>query len=124
MTSATYSKKKLDEIIRERLKNIFTLINSHLQKIERDGLLPAGIILTGGGANIPGVTETAKTTLELPARIATLDLGKSVRLRDASWAVAYGLCMWGASSTEEASTIGIVKHTRRNLLSWLNQFLP
>lgn len=124
MTSATYSKKKLDEIIKERLKNIFLLIDAHLKKIQRDGLLPAGIILTGGGASVSGTTEVAKQSLELPARLATLDMGKNIKLRDASWAVAYGLCMWGASDTEEASAIGIVKHTRRNILSWLSQFLP
>lgn len=124
MTSATFSKKKLDEIVHERLRNIFSLIDSHLQKIKRDGLLPAGIILTGGGASVSGTTDIAKQSLELPARIATLDIGKNTKLRDASWAVAYGLCMWGASDTEESSTIGIVKHTKRNILSWLSQFLP
>ncbi|MCA9358375.1 cell division protein FtsA [Candidatus Kaiserbacteria bacterium] len=124
MTSATFSKKKLDEIVQDRLKNIFSLIDNHLKKIKRDGLLPAGIILTGGGASVSNTTEIAKQSLELPARIATLDIGKSTKLRDASWAVAYGLCMWGASDTEESSTIGIVKHTKRNILSWLSQFLP
>lgn len=124
MNSATYSKKKLDEIIQERLRTIFTLIDSHLKKIKRDGLLPAGVILTGGGANLSSTVDVAKSTLELPARTATLDIGKNVKIRDASWAVAYGLCMWGASDTEEVSTIGIVKHTKRNVLSWLSQFLP
>jgi cell division protein FtsA len=124
MTSATYSKKKLDEIIQERLKTIFALIDSQLKKIKRDGLLPAGVILTGGGAIVNGTTEIAKTTLELPARIATLDIGKGTKIKDASWAVAYGLCMWGASDVEETSPMGLVKHTKRNILSWLSQFLP
>jgi len=124
MTSATYSKKKLDTIIQDRLTSIFTLIDSHLKKIKRDGLLPAGVILTGGGASVSGTVEVAKSTLELPARLATLDMGNKVKIRDASWAVAYGLCMWGASDTEETSAIGIVKHTRRNILSWFSQFLP
>lgn len=124
MTSATYSKRKLDDIIQGRLKAIFNLIDDQLKKIKRDGLLPAGIILTGGGANVSGAVETAKSTLELPARTATLDMGKSIKIRDASWAVAYGLCMWGASDTEEVSTIGMVKHTKHNVLSWLSQFLP
>ncbi|MCD5381236.1 MAG: cell division protein FtsA [Candidatus Pacebacteria bacterium] len=124
MTSATYSKRKLDEIIQGRLKAIFTLVDDQLKKIKRDGLLPAGVILTGGGANVSGTVEAAKSTLELPARTATLDIGKSIKTRDASWAVAYGLCMWGASDTEEVSTLGIVKHTKHNVLSWLSQFLP
>lgn len=124
MTSATFSKKRLDEIIQERLRTIFQLIDNHLKKIKRDGLLPAGTILTGGGANVSSVVEIAKSTLELPARTATLDIGKNIKIKDASWAVAYGLCMWGASDMEEATTIGIVKHTKRNILSWFSQFLP
>ena len=124
MTSATYSKRKLDDIIKNRLGIIFSLIDSHLKKIKRDGLLPAGIILTGGGANAVGTVETAKAVLELPARTATLDIGKAVKIRDASWAVAYGLCMWGASDSNESASIGIVKHAKRNVFSWFSQFLP
>ncbi len=124
MTSATFSKKRVDEITSERLKTIFQLINVHLTKIKRDGLLPAGVILTGGGANINTVVDVAKTTLNLPARIATLDIGKNTKIKDASWAIAYGLCMWGASDTEEATAMGLVKNTRHSLMSWLSQFLP
>lgn len=124
MTSAAVSKKRVDEIMTERLKTIFTLINSHLTKIKRDGLLPAGAILTGGGANVGTAVDTAKNVLNLPARTATLEIGKNVKIKDASWAVAYGLCMWGASDIEEATTIGIVKNTRHNLLAWISQFLP
>jgi cell division protein FtsA len=98
MTSATFSKKKLDEIIEGRL--------------------------TGGGSNSHGVTDVAKTVLSLPARTATLEIGKNTKVKDASWAVAYGLCMWGASDTEETSTIGVVKQTKHSILSWLHQFLP
>jgi cell division protein FtsA len=124
MTSATYSKKKLDEIIQERLRIIFGLVDSHLKKIKRDGLLPAGVILTGGGASVSGAVEVAKSELELPARTATLDIGKSVKIRDASWAVAYGLCMWGASDNSETTAMGIVKKSKHSFLSWLSQFLP
>ncbi len=124
MTSVTFSKKKLDEIIHYRLNSIFELIDTHLKKIKRDGLLPAGIILTGGGSNIHGITEIAKHTLSLPARTATLEVGKNTKVKDASWAVAYGLCMWGASDTEDTSAIGMVKQTKKSLFSWLNQFLP
>jgi len=124
MTSATYSKKRLDEIINNRLTSIFTLIDSQLKKIKRDGLLPAGIILTGGGSNTHSVTEVAKTVLSLPARTAVLEIGKNTKVKDASWAVAYGLCMWGASDLEESSVIGVVKQTKHGILTWLNQFLP
>ena len=124
MTNATFSKKKVDEIISNRLKGIFELVDSQLKKIKRDGLLPAGIIMTGGGANCVQCVDVAKSTLDLPARTATLEIGKNVKMREASWAVAYGLCMWGAADAEEASTIGIVKQTKHSVLTWLSQFLP
>ncbi len=124
MTATTIPKKKLEEIINARLGDIFELIGLHLKKIKKDGLLPAGIILTGGGATTIGIQELARNTLNLPARIATLEFGKNTKVRDASWAVAYGLCMLGASDGEETTAIGVVKQTKRTILDWLSQFLP
>lgn len=124
ITNITYSKKRLEEIITARITDIFELIQMHLQKIKKDGLLPAGIIITGGGSSTPGLQEQARTTLDLPARIATLDIGKNAKVRDASWAVAYGLCMIGASGAEESTSIGVVKKTRHSIFNWFSQFLP
>lgn len=124
ITGTTFPKKKLEEIINARLSDIFELIDLHLKKIKKDGLLPAGIILTGGGSTTLGIQDLARTALNLPARIATLEVGKNTKVRDASWAVAYGLCMIGASDGEESTAIGIAKATKRNILDWLSQFLP
>lgn len=124
MTGVSYSKKRLEEVVAERLTTICTLIDSHLKKIKRDGLLPAGVILTGGGSSTAGLVDAAKQTLDLPARTATLEFGKATKVKDASFAVAYGLCMWGASDTEETSAVGVVRQSRKSLLAWINQFLP
>jgi len=124
ITTTNYPKKRLEEIINARLSDIFELINLHLKKIKKDGLLPAGIILTGGGSITLGIQEFARNTLNLPARIATLEFDKNTKIRDASWAVAYGLCMIGASDGEESTTIGITKQAKRTILDWLSQFLP
>lgn len=124
ITGTSYSKKKLEEIIQARLSDIFELIDLHLKKIKKDGLLPAGIILTGGGSTTLGLQELARTALNLPARVATLEVGKNTKVRDASWAVAYGLCMIGASDGEDITTIGVVKATKKSIMQWLSQFLP
>jgi len=125
MTAVTYSKKQLEEIIDNRLATTCALIDTHLKKIKRDGLLPAGAIFTGGGSNLFRLTDVAKRVLSLPARIATLDLGnKQAKVKDASWAVAYGLCMWGAADQEDATAIGVVRKTKHSFLTWLQQFLP
>ena len=124
ITGTTFPKKKLEEIVNARLSDIFELIDLHLRKIKKDGLLPAGIILTGGGSTTLGIQDLARTALNLPARIATLEVGKNTKVRDASWAVAYGLCMIGASDEADTSPIGIAKATKRTILEWLSQFLP
>ena len=124
MTNTTYSKRKLDDIIAARLTDIFELIDAHLKKIKRDGLLPAGIIITGGGSSIAPIQELARASLRLPSKIATLDPGQNGKVRDASWAVSYGLCIWGLTGTEEESGINLAKHTGNILLNWFKQFLP
>ena len=124
MSSTTYSKKKLDEIVGARLSDIFELIDAHLRKIKRDGLLPAGIILTGGGSGTTGIQELARTSLRLPSKIAVLDPGVNGKVRDASWAVGYGLCIWGMTGSEEESGINLARHAGSSLLNWFKQFLP
>lgn len=124
MSNVNYSKKKLDEIVAARLSDIFELIDNHLKQIKRDGLLPAGIVITGGGSGLTTVQDLARAALRLPSRIATLDPGQNGKVRDASWAVAYGLCMWGASDDEEESPVGIARHAKRSILEWFSQFLP
>jgi len=58
-------------IIEARSKEIFELITQELKKIERDGLLPAGVVLVGGGANLKAMADLAKQELKLPVKIGT-----------------------------------------------------
>lgn len=60
---------KLIEIIESRVKEIFDNVNSELKKINRQRMLPGGVILIGGGARLRGVAELAKNSLELPSQI-------------------------------------------------------
>lgn len=64
-----FSKKMLSEIIRIRVMEIFNEIQKELKKISKAGLLPAGIVITGGGANLPGIKDFAKKELKLPCRV-------------------------------------------------------
>jgi len=63
------STKKLTEIIEARVSDILDLANKDLKKISRQGLLPAGIVLTGGGSKMPGIVGLTKKELKLPCRI-------------------------------------------------------
>ena len=122
--NSPYSKRKLDEIINSRLADIFELLDIHLKKIKRDGLLPAGIILTGGGANLSGIEEVGKAALRLPSRVSGLDPSTNGKLKDPTWAVAYGICVWGASNQSESTGINIAKQAKNSIVRWFSQFLP
>lgn len=63
------SRHHIAEIIEARLEEIFFFVNTELKNIGREGLLPAGAILTGGGALLPGAVDLAKRVLRLPAQI-------------------------------------------------------
>ncbi|TXH07348.1 MAG: cell division protein FtsA [Candidatus Moraniibacteriota bacterium] len=63
------SRHHVSEIIEARLEEIFHYVNLELKSINREALLPAGVVLTGGGVLVPGAVELAKRTLRLPAQI-------------------------------------------------------
>lgn len=120
-----YPKKKLDEIIEARLYDIFELIESHLKKIGRSGLLPAGIVLTGGGAGIATIEDLAKAVLKLPSSIAhpaIANAGKHL-VKDSSWLVAYGLALYALQKPSDSIKAG-VGDVLETLKSWIKPFLP
>lgn len=65
----TFSHKMLVKIIEARVSEIFNLTTKELKKLSLGGLLPAGIVLTGGGAKLPKIIDFAKKELKMPARI-------------------------------------------------------
>lgn len=125
--ASDYSKKKLEEIIEARLRDIFELIDNHLKKIKRSGLLPAGIIITGGGANLTTIEDLAKQTLKLPAKIGVAELFEHTksRVRDHTWFVATGLTLAGAGDQGGTSSFGsFIKRARASLGGMLKQLMP
>ena len=128
-----YPKKKLEEIILARLSDIFDLVESHLKKIGRSGLLPAGIILTGGTSGVSTIEDLAKATLKLPSKVASMNFVTSLKncqIKDSSWSVAYGLGVWGLSNGDEIPFGGHVNNGGRGggglkkMSGWFKQFLP
>ncbi len=129
ITSATYPRKKLEEIIVARLSDIFELIEVHLKKINRNGLLPAGIVITGGGSGIGTIEDLARVALKLPSRIASIHFKESNKeVKDASSAVAYGLCILGLNADGapgiKRPTSTIIRTIGAKIAELLKPFLP
>lgn len=126
ITDTSYSQKELDAIIISRLKDIFDLIESHLKKLGKNGMLPAGIIMTGGGSGIATIEDLAKASFKLPSMVGNIHTSDQSKLlvRDSSWAVAYGLCIFGLTAENEPLGMRFVKRASGNITSWIKQFLP
>jgi cell division protein FtsA len=94
------------EIIQARLDEIFELVVKELETIGKDQLLPAGAVLTGGGANMPHIVEFAKNKLRLPVTIGEPInlLGVVDHVDDPSFATIVGLVLWATHGAEQSHT--------------------
>lgn len=91
-------KKYLALIIEARLSEVFGFIRSELKKIGRDGMLPAGVVFTGGGSQLSCLIDYAKDWLKLPAQIGqpVMELtGHTEKVNNPSLTLALGLMIWG-----------------------------
>lgn len=127
------SSKHIAEIVEARLEEIFDIVNKELKHIGRDGQLPAGAVLTGGGAKLPGVLDLAKKQLRLPVALGVPGSVTTVidRVNDPSFATAVGLVLWGhefllgSSRTVNKFAKKVLENdTVDKLRKWFKSFLP
>ena len=87
---------KLAEIIQARCEEILESIQQEIKRSGYDGLLPAGLVLCGGTAQLPGLRELARDMFELPVQIGSPKgiSGLTDQVDGADAAVAVGLVQW------------------------------
>jgi len=100
-----FSKKELNSIIEARVIEIFDLTNKELKNISKQGMLPAGVVLTGGGAKLPGIKELAKKYLKLPCRIGVSKISYNFQ-EDPSLSALYGLILEGVEAEGPVPAFG------------------
>lgn len=128
------SKRYIAEIIEARVEEIFEKCDKELKKIGRSGLLPGGIVLTGGGAKLYGLVEVAKKKFKLPAGLGVShDLISTVdKVHDLSFSTALGLVLWGGQMyTQDKGSFGkmiskfkSVDKVTSQVKKWFKQLLP
>jgi cell division protein FtsA len=110
--SKKISKKTLIEgIIRPRLNEIFTMVRLDLEKAGIINRIPSGVVVTGGGAETVGITESAKRMLSLPVRIGK-PKGVGGLIDDVinpAFSVPIGLIIYGAAREPMEKTSSFAK---------------
>lgn len=130
----TISRKEVSEYIEARLEEIFRLVQKELKAIGRSGLLPSGVVLTGGGARLPGIIEIAKREFRLPASIGfPREIVTAIdKVNDPTFSTAIGLVLWGFRSEHDQSrsrrvripNFSSVTDVTNKMTKWFRSLLP
>jgi cell division protein FtsA len=118
----------LAEIIGPRMQEIFLMAREEVRKSGFDGLLPAGVVVCGGGGRLMGTTDAAQSVFDASVRLGqpTGLTGLADRCQGPSFAVAVGLVKWGSRSRARDFENGrqqvSLGSTYQKTVRWLRDF--
>src|SRR5258708_7195587 len=117
-------KTLIETIMYPRLKEMFEMVGSELEKEKLFPLVPAGIVLTGGGALTASTADVCKRTLSMSTRIGTPSgvRGLVEEIENPAYSVAMGLLLYG--SKEGGEEIAASSSGGMNVGSLLGKFSP
>jgi cell division protein FtsA len=104
------SRELLSHIIHERVDEIFQLVQREFERAGYGGgRLPAGVVLTGGTAHLPGMVELAREAFALPVRAGSPEQGISGLVDSVQaprYAVPVGLVLYAARKLAQGGAPG------------------
>jgi cell division protein FtsA len=129
---SSVSRRFISEIIEIRLAEIFEFVDNELKLIGKSARLPAGLVITGGGAKMPEILELAKRELKIPARLGVPDLSKfnvsegelPLGLEDPEFSTGIGMLLWEIDQVAKESDWTNVRTNGGRFSGILKHFLP
>lgn len=117
-TPTRINRVELANIIEARMEEIFYLVLQEIRRSGYDGLLPAGVVLTGGSSLMPGARQLASQVMGLPARIAKPQnlVGLTDQLDSPAYSTSVGLLEWALLMSESGQYIE--RHGPKNASNW------
>lgn len=110
------SRQELTHIIEARVEEICGLVLQEIKRSGYDGLLPAGMVLTGGASSLPGIRTVASRVLGLPVRLAQPEnlIGMVDRLNSPAFSTGVGLIRWALLMNEVISPLSGRRRVSQN----------
>jgi cell division protein FtsA len=103
------ARRILSEVLQPRAEEVFHAVWDEIHRAGYEKALNSGIVLTGGGANLEGMVETAEQIFDLPVRAGQPQAtgGLADHINNPSYATAVGLLLWaGRQRAAEQSEAG------------------
>jgi len=99
------SRRYMSEIVEARICEIFNLAVEELEQRGFNGLLPAGVVLTGGGAQLGGIRELAQQMFNAPVRVGVPEglAGTTDSISTPAYAAAAGLLKWVLAQADDVA---------------------
>ncbi len=119
------SRQFLAEIIEARTEEIFEMVLNEIKRSGYDGLLPAGMVLCGGTAQLPGLKDLARDIMGLPIRVGEPQnlRGLVDTLHSPAFATSVGLLEWGITH-DLPEPVQQPSGNQVKVPGWLKAFLP
>lgn len=97
--------RMLGEIVEPRAQELLMLVRDELQRAGLETLIPAGLVLAGGGSRLRGLAELAEGVFALPVRVAAPrgPVGMPEEISQPEYATAVGLLMYGGRARCQAA---------------------
>jgi len=108
------NRQELAHIIEARVEELFSLTLQEIKRSGYDGLLPAGMVLTGGTSALPGIKRIASEVLGMPVRTGQPEnlMGLVDRLNSPAYSTSVGLLRWALSMHDNDLSIGRERRTK------------
>ncbi len=123
----------LATILEPRVEELFGLVRQEIKRSGYDGLLPAGVVLTGGTSQLPGIRQVASDVLRLPVRQSGPDdlRGLVDQLHSPAFSASLGLLHWAKLQQEQFmfdgrgySPLSLAKWDLARAADFLKRLLP
>lgn len=125
----TVSRKYLAEIIAPRVEEMFDLVRREIIRTGYEGMLAAGVVITGGTSMLDKMPEAAERVLDLPVRRGLPNGVGGLRdiVSSPMYATGVGLILHARHHADELETAGL-RHGRplgrvfARMRSWMFEF--
>ncbi|MEN6479678.1 MAG: cell division protein FtsA [Anaerolineales bacterium] len=102
-----FSRQQMCALIEDRVTEMFAMVHKHIHDVGVADYLAAGIVLTGGCADLSGIRTVAERVFDMPVRLGSPQstAGRFESLTDPKFATAVGLLEWGRKKMQAEPSV-------------------
>ncbi len=122
IVGSKHNQNNINKVITKNIDKLSKDIRKLLKEINADIMLPAGALITGGGARLINTEDIIRDSLKLPTKTVYSKASKITG--NPEFSVSYGLCIWGANNEQQQSVRSYIKNIFKKVSNLLKKLSP